>query len=89
MTDTAKTNPLIELLITLITPVLALMLGNLFNGERITPSLGIGTALILLGLAAHQHDALLPMLRRSRRGGSGRGQRAVAGTGLPAVLGRP
>ncbi len=55
-------------LITLITPVLALMLGNLFNGERITPSLGIGTALILLGLAAHQHDALVPMLRRRRRG---------------------
>ena len=54
-------------LITLITPVLALLLGNLFNGERITPSLGFGTALILLGLAAHQHDALLPMLRRSRR----------------------
>ena len=53
-------------LITLITPVLALLLGNLFNGERITPSLGFGTALILLGLAAHQHDALLPMLRRSR-----------------------
>ena len=54
-------------LITLITPVLALLLGNLFNGERITPSLGFGTALILLGLAAHQHDALLPMLRRSQR----------------------
>ena len=55
-------------LITLITPVLALLLGNLFNGERITPSLGMGTALILLGLAAHQHDALAPMLRRRRRG---------------------
>lgn len=54
-------------LITLITPVLALMLGNYFNGELLTPSLGFGTALILLGLAAHQHDALLPMLRRSRR----------------------
>lgn len=54
-------------LITLITPVLALLLGNLFNGERITPSLGIGTALILLGLAAHQHDALAPMLRRRQQ----------------------
>ena len=43
------------------------LLGNLFNGERITPSLGIGTALILLGLAAHQHDALAPMLRRRRQ----------------------
>lgn len=55
-------------LITLITPVLALLLGNLFNGERITPSVGFGTALILLGLAAHQHDALLPMLRLNRLG---------------------
>lgn len=55
-------------LITLITPVLALLLGSLFNGERVTPSLASGTALILLGLAAHQREALLPMLRRRRRG---------------------
>lgn len=53
-------------LITLITPVLALMLGNLFNDERITPSLGFGTALILLGLAAHQREALLPLWRQHR-----------------------
>lgn len=51
-------------LITLITPVLALLLGNLLNGERVTPTLATGAALILLGLAAHQHEALLPMLRR-------------------------
>lgn len=55
-------------LITLITPVLALLLGSQFNGERITPSLAAGTALILLGLGAHQREALLPMLRRRRRG---------------------
>lgn len=54
-------------LITLITPVLALLLGNLLNGERITPSLASGTALILVGLAAHQREVLLPMLRRNRQ----------------------
>ena len=54
-------------LITLITPVIALLLGSVFNGERVTPSLAAGTALILLGLAAHQREALLPMLRRNRR----------------------
>ena len=41
-------------LITLITPVVALLLGNLLNDERVTPNLALGTALILLGLAAHQ-----------------------------------
>lgn len=54
-------------LITLITPVLALLLGSLFNGERVTPTLAGGTLLILLGLAVHQREALLPMRRRSRR----------------------
>ena len=51
-------------LITLITPVLALLLGNLLNGEHITPTLMSGTALILLGLAAHQRDALRQLLRQ-------------------------
>jgi Integral membrane protein DUF6. len=53
-------------LITLITPVLALLLGNLLNGERITPTLMSGTALILLGLAAHQRDSLLQLWRQQR-----------------------
>ena len=43
------------------------LLGNLFNGERVTPTLAGGTLLILLGLAVHQREALLPMRRRSRR----------------------
>ena len=51
-------------LITLITPVLTLLLGNLLNGEHITPTLMSGTALILLGLAAHQRDALRQLLRQ-------------------------
>lgn len=54
-------------LITLITPVLALLLGNLLNGERITPSLGFGTALILFGLAINQPELMQPLLRRIRK----------------------
>lgn len=53
-------------LITLITPVMALLLGNFLNGEHVTPSLGFGTALILLGLAAHQSE-YIRFPRRSRR----------------------
>ena len=52
-------------LITLITPALALWLGNVLNGEEVGLRLGIGTSLILCGLAVHQSDALLPC--RSRR----------------------
>jgi len=44
-------------LITLITPVAALMLGHWLNGEVIGPRLAAGTGLILAGLAAHQHGA--------------------------------
>ncbi len=41
-------------LITLITPVLALMLGSLLNGETLTPGILSGTAVILLGLVCFQ-----------------------------------
>lgn len=44
-------------LITLITPVLALMLGHWLNGEVIGPRLAAGTGLILAGLALHQLTA--------------------------------
>lgn len=40
-------------LIPLITPVLALILGNLLNAEEIGPKLLLGTGLILSGLVAH------------------------------------
>jgi drug/metabolite transporter (DMT)-like permease len=53
-------------LITLITPVLALLLGNVLNGEAIGLRLWAGTGLILLGLTVHQGDMWLPMLRRLR-----------------------
>lgn len=41
-------------LATLITPVTALLLGNLFNQETITTHIWVGTALILGGLIIHQ-----------------------------------
>lgn len=41
-------------LVTLITPVLALFLGQGLNGEVITPQVWIGTAAILLGLFSYQ-----------------------------------
>ena len=53
-------------LITLITPVLALLLGHLLNGEVIGLRLWLGTGLILLGLTIHEGDAWLPLLRRAR-----------------------
>ena len=42
-------------LLTLITPVLALWLGRLFNGEQLTAGIVTGTALILLGLVLYQY----------------------------------
>lgn len=41
-------------LITLITPVLALLLGHLANGEAVEPRVWLGAGLISLGLALHQ-----------------------------------
>jgi drug/metabolite transporter (DMT)-like permease len=51
-------------LITLITPVLALLLGNLLNGENISPRLWAGAGTILLGLLIHQWDGLRPLLQQ-------------------------
>ena len=53
-------------LITLVTPVLALLLGSLLNGEVVSLRLWLGTALILFGLTVHQWDSLLSLLRTSR-----------------------
>jgi drug/metabolite transporter (DMT)-like permease len=51
-------------LITLITPVIALLLGNWLNGETIGLRLWIGTVLILLGLSVHQWEMLAGFRRR-------------------------
>lgn len=51
-------------LINLVTPVTALLLGRLLNGEQITLSVWAGTACIVLGLLIHQWSAIIPILRR-------------------------
>ena len=52
-------------LITLITPVLALMLGNLLNGEALNLGILSGTAVILFGLVCFQYgDFCLLRLRK-------------------------
>jgi drug/metabolite transporter (DMT)-like permease len=45
-------------LITLVTPVTALLLGHWLNGESILPTVWLGAALILGGLLMHQWDML-------------------------------
>ncbi|MCZ4306737.1 DMT family transporter [Zoogloeaceae bacterium G21618-S1] len=45
-------------LITLMTPVLALLLGQALNGEETGPRLWAGTAMILAGLAIYQWESL-------------------------------
>lgn len=54
-------------LITLLTPVLALLLGHLLNGEEIGWRLWLGTGVILFGLSVYQWDELAA-LRLSYRG---------------------
>ncbi|MCB1908462.1 MAG: DMT family transporter [Rhodocyclaceae bacterium] len=56
-------------LVTLMTPVLALVLGQQVNGEVLDARVWLGSALVLLGLALHQWLALrrlLPIRRRRR-----------------------
>ena len=43
-------------LITLITPVIALLIGQLLNNESVTPIVWIGTSMIILGLSMHQWE---------------------------------
>ncbi|HEY6095373.1 MAG TPA: DMT family transporter [Gallionellaceae bacterium] len=52
-------------LITLITPVSALLLGQVLNGEKIQHSVWLGTACIVGGLLAHQWQVLSAGLRRA------------------------
>jgi len=46
-------------LITLVTPICALLLGQLLNGETIMPIVWLGTVLVLTGLAVHQWSEAL------------------------------
>ena len=55
-------------LITLITPVSALLLGQFLNGEKIQSGIWIGAACVLFGLLAHQWQVLSSGLSRARTG---------------------
>ncbi len=54
-------------LITLVTPVIALLLGHWLNGEEIGLRLWLGTGLILLGLSVHQWEMLAGLRRPALR----------------------
>jgi drug/metabolite transporter (DMT)-like permease len=54
-------------LITLITPVLALLLGSLLNGEVVSARVWLGAACIGLGLTLHQWQAMAGMLAAKGR----------------------
>ena len=56
-------------LITLITPVLALLLGQALNGEEIGARVWLGAALIAAGLLLHQWTGLVGALRRAEQSG--------------------
>ena len=60
-------------LITLVTPVLALFLGSLLNGEQIPLRVWIGTACIGVGLSIYQWESLSGMLRSGRATGAQHG----------------
>ena len=51
-------------IVTLITPVTALMLGVIFNGEAISSKVVIGTLFILTGLAIYEYGKYLPHVRK-------------------------
>ena len=55
-------------LLTLITPVLALLIGKIFNHEQISASAWLGSALILFGMSIYQWPAqLIPLWLRRRK----------------------
>lgn len=51
-------------IVTLITPVSALMLGVILNGEAISSKVVIGTLFILTGLAIYEYGKYLPHVRK-------------------------
>ena len=54
-------------LITLVTPVLAMLIGVTLNGELIGPRVALGAAIILVGLACHQGGEWFIDRRSARR----------------------
>ncbi|HQT72154.1 MAG TPA: DMT family transporter [Thiobacillus sp.] len=55
-------------LITLVTPVIALLLGSLLNGEDVSMRVWIGVICIVLGLAIHQWQSLVALAISTREG---------------------
>ena len=51
-------------IVTLITPITALLLGSYFNNEIISIKVCLGTALILTGLAIYEYGKYLPHVRK-------------------------
>ena len=51
-------------IVTLITPVTALLLGAFFNGETISSKVWLGTALILTGLVIYEYGKYLPHIKQ-------------------------
>jgi len=51
-------------IITLITPVTALLLGSFLNGEIISSKVWLGTALILTGLSIYEYGKYLPHVKK-------------------------
>jgi drug/metabolite transporter (DMT)-like permease len=51
-------------IVTLITPVTALLLGAFFNDEIISSKVALGTALILAGLAIYEYGKYLPHVKK-------------------------
>jgi drug/metabolite transporter (DMT)-like permease len=54
-------------LVTLITPVLALLLGAFLNAELISTKVWVGTALVLSGLAMYEYGKYLPLPSRIKK----------------------
>lgn len=54
-------------MVTLLTPVLALLLGAILNNEVITQNVQLGTFCVLLGLALYYHQEFLGLVRRAIR----------------------
>lgn len=54
-------------LITLITPVLALLLGAMLNAETISIKVWVGTAFVLSGLAVYEYGKYLPLPSRLKK----------------------
>lgn len=57
-------------LITLVTPVLALLLGSLLNGEEVPLRVWLGTACIGAGLSIYQWESFAAIFRPGRARGA-------------------